>query len=40
MIHAALQAKADAGAIDYTYSDDIGYSGDMERELLRGVAGR
>ncbi len=35
VIHAALQAKADAGAIDYTYSDDLGYSGDMERELLQ-----
>jgi basic membrane lipoprotein Med (substrate-binding protein (PBP1-ABC) superfamily) len=35
VIHHALQAQADAGAIDYSYSDDLGYSGDMERELLQ-----
>ncbi len=37
VIHAALnQAQAD-GKISYTYTDDIGYSGDMER-VLREVA--
>ncbi len=37
VIHAALnQAMAD-GRIDYTYTDDIGYAGDMER-ILREVA--
>jgi basic membrane protein A and related proteins len=35
VIHRALQAEADAGRIDYTYTDDLGYSGDMERELLQ-----
>ena len=35
VIHRALQAEADAGRIDYSYSDDLGYSGDMERELLQ-----
>jgi len=35
VIHKALQAQADAGKIDYSYSDDLGYSGDMERELLQ-----
>lgn len=33
VIHKALQKAADAGEIDYTYSDNIGYSGDMERVL-------
>jgi len=33
VIHAALQAEADAGRIDYTFADDIGYAGDMERVL-------
>lgn len=33
VIHAALQAEADAGRIEYTFTDDIGYSGDMERVL-------
>ena len=33
VIHAALQAEADAGRIEYTYADDIGYAGDMERTL-------
>jgi basic membrane protein A len=33
VIHAALQAEADAGRIEYAFSDDIGYSGDMERVL-------
>ncbi len=33
VIHSALQAEADAGRISYTFTDDIGYSGDMERVL-------
>ena len=33
VIHAALQAAQQRGDIEYTYSDDIGYSGDMERVL-------
>lgn len=37
VIHAALQAQADAGAITYDFTDAIGYSGDMER-VLREVA--
>ncbi|MFV2064820.1 MAG: BMP family protein [Chloroflexota bacterium] len=37
VIHAALQAEADAGRINYTFADDIGYSGDMEL-TLRDVA--
>ncbi len=37
VIHAALQAEADAGRIDYTFADDLGWSGDMER-TLREVA--
>src|SRR3954470_21746510 len=37
VIHAALQAAADAGTITYTYQDNIGYSGDME-VVLRDVA--
>ncbi len=37
VIHAALQAEEDAGRIVYDYSDDIGYSGDMEL-VLRDVA--
>ena len=37
VIHAALQAEADAGRIDYTFADDIGYAGDMEL-TLREVA--
>ena len=37
VIHAALNAEADAGLIDYTFADDIGYSGDMEL-VLREVA--
>ena len=37
VIHAALQAEADAGRIEYTFADDIGYSGDMEL-ILREVA--
>ena len=30
VIHTALNIEADAGRIDYTFVDDIGYSGDME----------
>ena len=37
VIHAALNQAKDAGAIDYEYTENIGYSGDMER-ILREVA--
>jgi len=37
VIHQALNAAKDAGKIDYTYTENIGYSGDMER-ILREVA--
>lgn len=37
VIHAALNKAKEAGEIDYEFSDDIGYSGDMER-ILREVA--
>jgi basic membrane lipoprotein Med (substrate-binding protein (PBP1-ABC) superfamily) len=37
VIHQALQKAADEGKIVYEYTDDIGYSGDMER-ILREVA--
>src|SRR3990172_2430472 len=37
VIHTALQAEAEAGRIEYTFADDIGYSGDMEL-TLREVA--
>lgn len=37
VIHTALQKAADEGKIKYEYTDDIGYSGDMER-ILREVA--
>ena len=37
VIHAALSGEADAGRIDYTFVDDIGYSGDMEL-VLREVS--
>jgi basic membrane lipoprotein Med (substrate-binding protein (PBP1-ABC) superfamily) len=33
VIHAALEGEKAAGRIDYTFADDIGYSGDMERVL-------
>lgn len=33
VIHAALQAEAAAGRIEYSFADDIGYAGDMERVL-------
>jgi len=37
VIHQALNKAKDAGTIDYTYTENIGYSGDMER-ILREVA--
>jgi basic membrane lipoprotein Med (substrate-binding protein (PBP1-ABC) superfamily) len=37
VIHAALNAESEKGTIDYTYTENIGYSGDMER-ILREVA--
>jgi basic membrane lipoprotein Med (substrate-binding protein (PBP1-ABC) superfamily) len=37
VIHSALNKAKDAGEIEYTYTDDIGYAGDMER-VLREVA--
>lgn len=37
VIHAALQKAASEGKIKYEYTDDIGYSGDMER-VLREIA--
>lgn len=37
VIHRALTKAKNAGAIDYSFTDDIGYSGDMER-VLREVA--
>ncbi|MHC1740468.1 MAG: BMP family protein [Anaerolineaceae bacterium] len=36
-IHNALNAQKDKGTIDYTFTENIGYSGDMER-ILRQVA--
>lgn len=33
VIHTALMAAKDRGDIDYTWADNIGYSGDMERVL-------
>jgi basic membrane lipoprotein Med (substrate-binding protein (PBP1-ABC) superfamily) len=33
VIHTALNAEAEAGRIEYTFVDDIGYSGDMELVL-------
>jgi basic membrane lipoprotein Med (substrate-binding protein (PBP1-ABC) superfamily) len=33
VIHAALNAEMEAGRIAYTFTDDIGYAGDMERVL-------
>ena len=33
VIHTALEAEKTAGRIDYTFTDDIGYAGDMERVL-------
>ena len=37
VIHSALNQVQDEGKINYNYTDDIGYSGDMER-ILREVA--
>ncbi|MEM7131769.1 MAG: BMP family protein [Chloroflexota bacterium] len=37
VIHTALNAAVEDGRIKYSYSDDIGYAGDMER-ILREVA--
>ncbi len=37
VIHTALLKAKEAGEIEYTYTDDIGYTGDMER-VLREVA--
>ena len=37
VIHAALTAAAESGRIEYSYTDDIGYAGDMER-VLREVS--
>jgi len=33
VIHSALEAEQAAGRIDYSFADDIGYAGDMERVL-------
>jgi len=33
VIHSALNAEMEAGRIEYTFTDDIGYAGDMERVL-------
>jgi basic membrane lipoprotein Med (substrate-binding protein (PBP1-ABC) superfamily) len=33
VIHTALEAEVAAGRIEYTFVDDIGYAGDMERVL-------
>ena len=33
VIHSALESEDQAGRIDYQFVDDIGYSGDMERQL-------
>jgi len=37
VIHDALLKAKEAGLIEYTYTEDIGYTGDMER-VLREVA--
>jgi basic membrane protein A len=37
VIHSALNQAKDAGTIEYEYTENIGYSGDMER-ILREVA--
>ena len=37
VIHSALNKAQEEGKIEYTYTDDIGYAGDMER-ILREVA--
>jgi len=33
VIHAALEGEQEAGRIEYSFTDDIGYAGDMERVL-------
>lgn len=33
VIHMALNAEMEAGRVEYTFTDDIGYAGDMERVL-------
>jgi len=33
VIHAALNSEMEAGRIEYAFTDDIGYAGDMERVL-------
>lgn len=33
VIHAALEQEEQAGRVDYDFTDDIGYAGDMERVL-------
>jgi len=33
VIHSALLAEQEAGRLEYTFTDDIGYAGDMERVL-------
>src|SRR5215210_2421943 len=33
VIHSALKREEKAGVIEYKFVDDIGYSGDMERQL-------
>ena len=37
VIHSALLAEEEAGRIEYSFTDDIGYAGDMER-ILRETA--
>jgi basic membrane protein A and related proteins len=37
VIHSALQKAADEGKVEYSYTENIGYAGDMER-VLREVA--
>jgi len=38
VIHAALVKEQKAGKIDYSFTDDIGYSGNMERVLREAAA--
>ena len=39
VIHTALEAEAEEGRIEYTFADDIGYAGDMERVLRETAEG-
>ncbi|CAN5856903.1 BMP family protein [soil metagenome] len=39
VIHRALEAEQASGRIEYSYTDALGYSGDMERELLQVAQG-